>query len=135
MTCTNPAVSGSPLVSTSKLLLSLKMASPSSSLENSDHQLSCSGRALLNLADPSESNLTRTNKSPPSVTPPVEPSHPLAVGPRSCIQRWTAARTAFGSATLPLMVCANMFKGLLFRPNLRQCLGALGVLTCWYARN
>src|SRR5664279_958550 len=104
MTCTNWAESGSPLVSTSKLLLSLKVASPSSSLENSDHHLSCSGRALLNLADPSESNLTKTNKSPSSVTPPVEPSHPLAEGPRSCIQRWTAARTAFGSDVLARMV-------------------------------
>ena len=101
MTWTKPASSGSPTRSTVTSLLSRKLASPENSLEVSAHQRSCSGRSLLRRAASSDSNRARAMNRPSSVTPAVDPSHPIAPGASSAAHRSIAARTFAASSTCP----------------------------------
>src|SRR5439155_245405 len=77
-TWTNTARSGSPARSPVTSLPSRQLASPSGSWAVWVHHRSCAGRSLLRRAASSDSNRTNAMNRPSSVTPPVNPSQPVA---------------------------------------------------------
>jgi hypothetical protein len=99
MTCTKPARSGSPTVSTSTVLLSRNVGSPVKSFDVCVHHWSCSVRSLLRRAASSESNRATAMNRPSSVTPAVEPNQPVAPGASSSAHLSSACRASAASAT------------------------------------